>query len=1066
MRLSTWARPRLAPPEWDQVTTTSRLPLPAPPTLSSSALQLTRVGPRAAPPSAPGLAVAHPSVLVLGVYLAKYPSHIRSLVANLSSTHSYRIVQRWVALGGAADDSAVGRVTSGSRPMLVPKFPLINELLARIDLRVFEYVVLVDDDVLLPDFFLDRFLAAQSTLGFCLAQPARTQGSYIDHAIVAQEPGSFARATRWVEVGPVVSIHHSIYELLFPFDLLSPMGWGYENVWAYKISQHGHTMGIIDALPVDHSLRPPHAHYDATEAAAACQRMLAVRPHLPLDECQQVLARWPELSAPVPGIATAPPQRVVLAQLRALLDEQAAAAGRSCWVLDWRSGGELAEMLRDQIVFAPADGPPARLPYFGKSVDLVVLASRQPEAFNEARRVARLAVAERDGCDELTLHWLSPPALGNRPSVSILIPTYNGAALVDDCLEALLPTLSAFLDVEVLVIDDGSCDDTGARVCAWSAREPRVRLLGLPRNQGFVRACNRGAMAARGEILVLLNNDTRPQPGWLEALLRTFALHPDAGAVGGKLLYPDGRLQEAGSLVFSDGSAANFGKGDPSSEAPLYNHLREVDYCSGALLATPRSLFFQLGTLDARYLPAYYEDTDYCFKVRAAGRGVYYQPESRVVHVEGATSGTDLHRGVKRFQSLHQARFREAWRDVLTSLPDRPRSMDPVAMRALATRPRGALGSERRALVCSPTLPEFDRESGSRRVLDHIEGLQATGWTVVFAAQQGDRASRYVRLLMQRGVETYCNFSEIDELVSTNHFHLALLAFWHVAEALLPSIRLLSPHTRVVVDSIDLHFLRNARRVKPGWDPCTAAPVDEAHRVEMDRELAVYSAADAVLTVSPREAEIVADLVAGALPLVMPDGEDLELSTVPWPERRGLVFLGNFRHPPNVEAVEYLCRAVLPLIAPAVRAHHPVYIVGNDLPAGIRALAADLPNVVMVGWVPSVVPYLAHGRVVLAPLLHGAGTKRKLIQALMVGAPTVATSLAIEGIPVHDGEHLLVGDDAPTFADAVVRLATDDALCQTLVTRGRRAVEPCHSRRAIDAGLAAVIERVFAQPRS
>jgi hypothetical protein len=121
---------------------------------------------------------------------------------------------------------------------------------------------------------------------------------------------------------------------------------------------------------------------------------------------------------------------------------------------------------------------------------------------------------------------------------------------------------------------------------------------------GFIASCNRGATEASGEILIFLNNDTLPMPGWLPSLLRVLHDNPDAGAVGGKLVYPDGTLQEAGGVIFSDGSGCNFGKHDPSANAPLYSFLREVDYCSAALLATRRALFLELGGFDRRFQPA------------------------------------------------------------------------------------------------------------------------------------------------------------------------------------------------------------------------------------------------------------------------------------------------------------------------------------------------------------------------------------------------------------------------------------------------------------------------------
>ena len=243
------------------------------------------------------------------------------------------------------------------------------------------------------------------------------------------------------------------------------------------------------------------------------------------------------------------------------------------------------------------------------------------------------------------------------------------------------------LPVEVIVVDDASTDGTRAMLGRWAKRHRRVRVLRNSRNLGFVRSCNRAARAARGEMLVLLNNDTQPSRGWLTALLRTFDDHADAGAVGGKLIFPDGTLQEAGSVVFRDGSAANFGRGDRNPDHPLFNHVREVDYCSAALLATPRRVFLELEGFDSRYAPAYYEDTDYCFKLHDKGYRVYYQPAARVVHREGASCGTDLTQGPKRHQVINREKFQERWKSALERQPERPAHENFEAWQRLAVRP-------------------------------------------------------------------------------------------------------------------------------------------------------------------------------------------------------------------------------------------------------------------------------------------------------------------------------------------------------------------------------------------
>jgi hypothetical protein len=229
-------------------------------------------------------------VLVLGVYLADKPNCIEHIVSLLDSTESYRVVQRWISIGDVASSRRVQEVTLWHQVERVYKFPLINRLLTQEPLRDYEYLVVIDDDIQLPENFIQHFLAAQTALDFRVAQPARTLNSHVDHAIVVRQPQIFARQTRWVEVGPLVSIHRSVFDVLLPFDERSPMGWGYENVWAYELWTRGLKMGIIDAFPVEHSLRLPHSYYSWTEADAACRGLLASRPHLSQERCQQVLA--------------------------------------------------------------------------------------------------------------------------------------------------------------------------------------------------------------------------------------------------------------------------------------------------------------------------------------------------------------------------------------------------------------------------------------------------------------------------------------------------------------------------------------------------------------------------------------------------------------------------------------------------------------------------------------------------------------------------------------------------------------------------------------------------------
>jgi glycosyltransferase involved in cell wall biosynthesis len=357
--------------------------------------------------------------------------------------------------------------------------------------------------------------------------------------------------------------------------------------------------------------------------------------------------------------------------------------------------------------------------------------------------------------------------------------------------------------------------------------------------------------------------------------------------------------------------------------------------------------------------------------------------------------------------------------------------------------------AHRSALICAPMMPEFDRQSGQRRGWHFIENLRDAGWAVTFVAQYGSLQDRYARLLQQSGVATYAapTSEQVSKLVSRSQFDLALLLYWKAAEVYLPIIRALSPTTRVIVDSVDLHFVRNARR-NLRRNPDQVAPLlGPEFGAEVARELNVYAAADAALTVSHNEAGLINDLVMDPnFAQAVPDADDFERSRIPRDERGGILCLSNFAWDPNVEAFAYLCQEVLPRLNPSILAAQQVQVVGNGLDERIYSYANGLDNVRMVGWVPSVVPYLAHARISVIPLLHGAGTKRKLIQALMVGTPSVTTSIGAEGLNVRDGEHVLIADSPTEFAAAIERLLADADLWESLAENGRRLIVGEHSR--------------------
>jgi glycosyltransferase involved in cell wall biosynthesis len=368
------------------------------------------------------------------------------------------------------------------------------------------------------------------------------------------------------------------------------------------------------------------------------------------------------------------------------------------------------------------------------------------------------------------------------------------------------------------------------------------------------------------------------------------------------------------------------------------------------------------------------------------------------------------------------------------------------------------------AWLCTPILPEIERDAGSRRILHTAQVLSELGFRVSLLAKSrgsGEGAG----MLERNSVEFFTGPLEAQlEMVREPHPDLVVICYWHLAEIWMPHIRRAFPRTRIVVDSMDLHFVRQTRKgyLADGRRP---ALLDPEFGFAYVRELNTYAAADAVWTVSQTEADLVNSVMGlPGLAAAVPDFEDLPPSDVPFELRKGILYIGNFRHDPNRSAVEYLCRCIVPLIDPELLREHPVMIVGNALDPSLRQLGDGLQGVLMIGWTPSVLPYLHGCRISVLPLLYGAGTKRKLVQSLMCGTPAVSTWIGVEGLDLKAGTDVLVADNARDFSHCITRLLTDTDLWHNLAQRGRAHVLKDHSRQIIAAGMRSQIDRLFCSP--
>ncbi|QDM28179.1 methyltransferase domain-containing protein [Tardiphaga sp. vice304] len=651
-------------------------------------------------------------------------------------------------------------------------------------------------------------------------------------------------------------------------------------------------------------------------------------------------------------------------------------------------------------------GPP--IPLFEKEISLSELGESGPPIppFDREISASEIVVPHSD-----------------KPEVSIIISTYGSVGVTLACLRSIM-LYAPSCSIEVIVIDDAYPD---SREFATLQQVRGVICIRNEKNLGFLLSCNSAAKIARGQYIYLLNNDTELEGNSVDVLVDLLKSRPDAGMAGSKLLFSDGRLQEAGGIIWNDASGWNYGRGDDAAK-PEYNYVREVDYCSGASIMIARELFSSLGGFDESFVPAYYEDVDLAFRVRERGMAVLFQPRSVVIHHEGVSHGTDTSSGVKAHQVTNQSRFFEKWKSILVVENFRN------AQNVLRARDRAKFRSV--ILVIDHYVPEPDRDAGSRSMLGIIESLLAAGWVVKFWPHNRLYSATYTVALEALGIEVIDHrwSGDLSTWMDLNGAELdhVLVARPDIAGDVLPSI---ISRTDAVLSyyGVDLHFARMRLQAELQNDVKLG---DESERMQR-LERRVWRHFDLVIYPSNDEAIMVQSLSPRTNATgIVPFFTDVRESRCVPPMGYSILFVAGFAHPPNVDAALFLLMKIIPLLELELGVIR-VTLAGSNPTESVQALRR--PNVTVTGYISeeALAELYEQHRVCVVPLRFGAGVKGKVIEALGKGLPLVTTSVGAQGIPslesvvmVHDGLKeivaslkVLLTDDAAWVAQSQAQLA-------------------------------------------
>lgn len=602
---------------------------------------------------------------------------------------------------------------------------------------------------------------------------------------------------------------------------------------------------------------------------------------------------------------------------------------------------------------------------------------------------------------------------GDDPLLSIVIIFFNQVSLSYACLQSILKNVS--VSYELIIVDNNSIDETNLLL----DRIEGATIIRNDENMHFLKASNQALEYVRGEYLLFLNNDTEITESTISSAMHTLTGNEKCGAVGGKIILTDGTLQEAGSIIWSDGSCLGYGRNE-NPDLPEFNFKRITDYCSGAFLLTHTRLFKEHGGFDKQFEPAYYEETDYCLWLQEKGLQVIYDPGVIISHYEYGSGISDT---AKNLQQKNQCIFYEKHRKQLE------KHFISDSANILMARFAASQKEKRKVLYIDDRIPHRDLGAGfprSNTVLRMIKelGYDLTVYPLMFPNEDNWETiyrdiDPYIEIARGYGLDGFGKFMKMRG----NYFDIIWVSRPHNMDAVWKYINLLKGKCKIIYDVeaiiTDREILKKELNGKI---------IAEGKKIKLyDNELKLSNMADVIITVSDDDA-LKFRRFGGEDVFVL--GHTLEINEfIPgFDEREGLLFVGNLDDDasPNVDSVLWFINDIFPIVRQAIPGM-TIDIIGSANSPRIQLSGKE--GVFVHGKVASLSHFYNKCKIFVAPTRFAAGIPYKIHEAASFGLPVVATQLLCNQLGWRPKQELLAADiDKIDFAQKIIELYDNEEL--------------------------------------